>query len=275
MGCGGSVAPNVPNPDREPNKRALTVGINYAGAANELKGCINDTETMIKIWKSIFEVPAENIKILRDNDNNNMPTKANIMDSFKELVQTSIPGDSIFFHFSGHGVQQNDSAFGGDEADGLDECLVPSDFKECGYIVDDDLIDVIKMVPKGATLFILLDCCHAGNLDLPCVAKVDGGNVTMTEGSGKKFDGKVVLFSACREDQKARDGKVKGKFTGAMTGSFDECMQGNKAATSRQLLVGMQKWMTNKLYSQVPQLAAGSMIDLDMKFVESMKPAAV
>lgn len=48
------------------------------------------------------------------------------------------PGDSLFFHFSGHGSQQADST--GLEADGFDETILPLDFRHAGEIVDDEVI---------------------------------------------------------------------------------------------------------------------------------------
>lgn len=43
------------------------------------------------------------------------------------------PGDSLFFHFSGHGSQQYDR--NGDEEDGYDETICPTDFRRAGQIV--------------------------------------------------------------------------------------------------------------------------------------------
>jgi hypothetical protein len=47
------------------------------------------------------------------------------------------PGDSLVFHFSGHGSQQRDTS--GEEADGLNETICPADFRAAGEIVDDEL----------------------------------------------------------------------------------------------------------------------------------------
>lgn len=40
------------------------------------------------------------------------------------------PGDSLFFSFSGHGGQQRD--VDGDEVDGMDETILPVDYKTAG-----------------------------------------------------------------------------------------------------------------------------------------------
>jgi hypothetical protein len=54
-----------------------------------------------------------------------MPTRANILRGVDWLVKGVQAGDVLFFHFAGHGTQQPDTD--GNEADGLDEALVPCD----------------------------------------------------------------------------------------------------------------------------------------------------
>lgn len=39
-------------------------------------------------------------------------------------------GDSLFFHYSGHGGQQKDT--NGDEESGMDDTLVPVDYQSAG-----------------------------------------------------------------------------------------------------------------------------------------------
>lgn len=40
----------------------------------------------------------------------------------------AVPGDSLFFMFSGHGGQKEDVS--GDEEDGYDETILPSDWRK-------------------------------------------------------------------------------------------------------------------------------------------------
>ena len=51
------------------------------------------------------------------------------------LVQGCKAGDSLVFHFSGHGAQQRNRD--GGEIDGFDETILPMDFQTQGMIVDD------------------------------------------------------------------------------------------------------------------------------------------
>lgn len=72
----------------------------------------------------------------------------------------SRPGDSLWFSFSGHGSQIKD--YNGDEADGMDETILPVDYKTAGHIVDDDLYAIVRRITRGARLTVLLDACHSG-----------------------------------------------------------------------------------------------------------------
>jgi hypothetical protein len=51
-----------------------------------------------------------------------VPTKRNIINAMHWLVSGAAPGDSFFFHYSGHGGNKKDTD--GDEADGYDETIV-------------------------------------------------------------------------------------------------------------------------------------------------------
>ena len=96
-----------------------------------------------------------------DDGLNTYPTKENIMKAFKNLVTWSKPGDSIFCHFSGHGLSTKDTS--GDEPDGQDENLVPVDYTTAGLICDDTLYATfVKKLPRDALVTCLFDCCHSG-----------------------------------------------------------------------------------------------------------------
>ncbi len=75
------------------------------------------------------------------------------------LVGLTLPGDTLFFHFSGHGTQiPTDDP---QETDGLDEAIVPTDMN---VILDDDLRVIVCKLPLGAHFTMLADCCHSGTM---------------------------------------------------------------------------------------------------------------
>ncbi|KAJ6748276.1 METACASPASE-4 [Salix purpurea] len=84
-----------------------------------------------------------------ETDPSRRPTKSSMRLALSWLVQGCRPGDSLVFHFSGHGSQQKD--YNGDELDGYDETLCPTDFETQGMIVDDEINAVIvkPLPPRG------------------------------------------------------------------------------------------------------------------------------
>lgn len=102
-----------------------------------------------------------------------IPTRYNIRRAMWWLLQNTQSGDSLVFHFSGHGTQQMN--MDGNEIDGLDEAICPVDYEEQGKIVDDEInTALVRPLPRGAKLHAIVDACHSGTaLDLPFVCKMN------------------------------------------------------------------------------------------------------
>jgi hypothetical protein len=108
-------------------KRALLVGINYLGTDGELKGCLNDVARMRRCLVGRFGFDEADIRVLADADPSTPPpTGANIRLELERLVAGARPGDALFFHYSGHGLQLP-AETGEDDDTGYDECIVPCD----------------------------------------------------------------------------------------------------------------------------------------------------
>ncbi|CEL55177.1 Metacaspase-1 OS=Candida albicans (strain SC5314 / ATCC MYA-2876) GN=MCA1 PE=3 SV=1 [Rhizoctonia solani AG-1 IB] len=101
------------------------------------------------------------------------PTCMNIKYQLARLVADANPGDRFFLYYAGHGIQVEDT--NGDEFDGWDEAIIPTDwattynYRDEGLIIDDYLKEAcVNTLPKGAHLTAVFDCCHAGTImDLP------------------------------------------------------------------------------------------------------------
>ncbi|GBG59015.1 hypothetical protein CBR_g24363 [Chara braunii] len=162
-------------------KRAVLVGCNYANTNAALNGCINDVSIIYQILTERYGFSADDITILIDS-RNPLPTGKNIKAALLRMVKSAVPGDVLFFHFSGHGVQVPSEDPKWIEKDGKDECIVPCDFN---LIVDHDLKTIINQVPQGARFTMISDCCHSGTM-------LDGENVEI---EGPKEDKRPGLIS--------------------------------------------------------------------------------
>lgn len=155
-----------------PNVKGLLVGINYRGTSCELGGCINDVKSVKNLILSNY--PDAKLELLTD-DTQEKPTRDNILRKLTQLVNDSVAGDILIFHYSGHGSQVKD--IHGDEDDGYDETICPIDFMKPriitynglkynvdSQIIDDEINEILIKVPRDAKLLMLSDSCHSGTI---------------------------------------------------------------------------------------------------------------
>eukprot|EP00192_Tetraselmis_astigmatica_P013015 CAMPEP_0117667162 /NCGR_PEP_ID=MMETSP0804-20121206/10800_1 /TAXON_ID=1074897 /ORGANISM="Tetraselmis astigmatica, Strain CCMP880" /LENGTH=385 /DNA_ID=CAMNT_0005474831 /DNA_START=6 /DNA_END=1160 /DNA_ORIENTATION=- len=136
-------------------KRALLCGCNYPGSSAALNGCVNDVNRMEN-----FGFSDADIEVLIDTDSSyTSPTGGNIRRKLTEKVNVSEPGDVLVFHFSGHGSQVPSRT--GQEHDGKDECICPTDMN---VILDDDLRRILTPLKDGVNFTMIADCCHSGTM---------------------------------------------------------------------------------------------------------------
>ncbi len=112
--------------DAANQKLALVVGISdYQHGGMAKNGwwnlhAQNDVTALQQVLQQRFGFAAKDITTLSDAQ----ATRQNIVKAFEtQLIDCARPGDIVVFHFSGHGQRVADD--NGDEADGLDESLVP------------------------------------------------------------------------------------------------------------------------------------------------------
>ena len=139
--------------------KALLAGINNYKTIGDLRGCVNDTQSIQNLLVDSFNFAPNAVRILTDKK----VTKAELRKQWRWLISELHAGDRIVFHFSGHGsynVDQN-----ADEEDGVDEllCLYGMDWDDPEtYLLDDELHTWTQEVPTGVQLTVLLDSCHSG-----------------------------------------------------------------------------------------------------------------
>ncbi|XWS39740.1 hypothetical protein CRYUN_Cryun18bG0080200 [Craigia yunnanensis] len=215
--------PSGPNPMRS-SKRAVLCGITYNNWKQyKLKGTVNDVRNMRDLLSTRFGYPTECIRVLteEETDQRFIPTRKNIEDSLRWLVNDCQSGDSLVFFYSGHGLRQPD--FNNDEADGFDETICPVDFQKAGLILDNDLNSlIVRPLKHGVTLHAIVDACHSGTiLDLPNVyfsLEKKWKDNSPPSGVNKRTNGGLAIsISACLDNQAAADTSA---FTGKMNGAL-------------------------------------------------------
>ncbi|KAM2007812.1 hypothetical protein FF1_002767 [Malus domestica] len=153
--------------------RALLCGLTYKHLKYNLKGIHNDVMNMEDLLIKTLGFPANCIRILSEDDPldlERIPTKKNIENSLKWLVEDCQRGDSLVFYFSGHGLRQSD--FKDDELDGFDETICPVDFMKEGIVLDNDINEtIVRPLKEGVTLLAIVDASNINGtiLDLEYV----------------------------------------------------------------------------------------------------------
>lgn len=283
-------SPQVMRPQPPPpvhgRKRAVLCGANYRGHNKSLKGSINDVLAMRYLLVDKLGFPNASVIVLTENEKDifRIPTKANIRAALRWLVHSCQPGDSLVFHYSGHGSRVRD--LDGDEIDGYDESLCPIDYETEGRILDDEINEtIIRPLPRGATLHAIIDACHSGTfLDLQFMCRINRGGSYMWEdhrtphGTYKGTRGGIAIcISACDDHQSSGDTIAFTGFpTGALTYSFVKTLEQEPKLTYGRMLLSMHKkihetqkriGLNSKDVSQEPQLSASERFDIHSKLL--------
>ncbi|KAH6833277.1 hypothetical protein C2S53_018111 [Perilla frutescens var. hirtella] len=267
-------------------KRALLCGITYKGHRQTLNGSINDVVCMKKLLVERFHFPASSILVLTEEEEDyyRIPTKRNIRNALRWLVQGCQSGDSLVFHYSGHGSQVRDRD--GDERDGYDESLLPVDYDTEGRILDDEInATIVRPLPRGAMLHAIIDTCFSGTfLDLTNVCRLSRDAYYKWEDQripNSAFKGTsggfAISITACDDHQNSGDTTAfTGTATGALTYSFVQTLQQGKRLTYGNLLTALHHRIgagreaagltTNDSHAlQEPQLSSSHKFDIHSK----------
>lgn len=235
---------------------ALIVGINYVGTSAQLQGCVWDAKNMSQFLGSL----GYSITLLVDENVPGrvaLPTKDNIVNYLTRLIRSLRPGDSLFFHYSGHG--SNRSAPGKpEEIDGRDECICPLDFQRAGMIWDDDIRKMLNMGVKGSRITMLSDSCHSGTIaDLPVVPSIPNRAPISSPNAD------IIVISTCLDPQTAADAFLNNQPVGAGTNAFLASVKpitklGTEFVSNKtilQLIKDMRAFMVANRFSQIPTLS--------------------
>jgi len=169
--------------------RALLVGIGYVGQEGlEMHAGHRNAAAMRKYLLGHGYADSD-VRVLADDKEHTQPTKSAIHAGLQWLVKGAAEGDSLVFHYSGHGCSfvgsntgmgQEPAFFGGGDGnekrvDDHDEALCPVDFHAGGMIFDDELYRfLVAPLREGVQLICVIDCCQSGAvLHLPFAFRAD------------------------------------------------------------------------------------------------------
>ncbi|XP_060167870.1 metacaspase-3-like isoform X2 [Lycium barbarum] len=275
---------NIRAPTVHGRKRAVLCGINYRGHPKSLKGSINDVLSMRYFLVNKLGFPNASVIFLTEDEKDpyKYPTKANIRSALRWLVHGCRPGDSLVFHYSGHGARVRDRD--GDEIDGHDESLCPVDYETEGRILDDEINStIVRPLPCGATLHGIIDACFSGtSLDLPFVCRINRAGYFKWEDhriSSYKGTrgGTAISISACDDHQSSGDTTAfTGVPMGALTYSFIQTLEQETKLSYGRLIMRMHNkideaqkrlGLNGANETQEPQLSSSEPFDIHSKLV--------
>jgi hypothetical protein len=245
------------------SKKALLIGINYYDTpSTKLNGCVNDVVNMRNMLIDAYGYDSANITVLRDDatDAINKPTAANIVSKLASIIAQSASLKEIWIHYSGHGSRVRDT--NGDEADRLDEVIVPSDYTRVGFITDDLIFNIVKQ--SRCPTVMIFDSCNSGTI---CDLMWNFNVVSPTQVSAVKTNNTAITnpnlycFSGCRDEQTSADvySTTSQQSCGAMSSAIMECLRWNKHnADIKKLLFDVVSFMKQNRLTQIPQLSSSS-----------------
>ena len=250
------------------NKHAVITSINYPNTGAELYGCINDGIHMIEFIKGKLRYPSENIRFLNDKSSTpeqNRPTKQNIIDALNQAVnkvnKTTEPTE-IWIAYSGHGTQIRDKD--GDEVSDIhDEVIVPSDYKQSGFIADDILFDILNKIKNAkCKVMAIFDCCNSGTM-LDLKHKYISGSTHKVENKNDHLKCKVYMISGCKDFQTSSDyfDHESNKYGGALTNGFLREVRPRNSIRFIPLINRIRRNLKKNRFTQVPQLTTNTRVD--------------
>lgn len=244
-------------------KKAVLVGINYYSVPGaRLNGCINDITNISNVITNYYNYKPENITKLCDDTTNPlfMPTRRNILSNLTRLISESASCSEIWFHYSGHGSQIRDK--NGDESDRLDEVIVPVDFRSSGFIIDDEIYQIIKL-SKCRTVLVF-DSCHSATIcDLQWLFEYVSNNQFRKSVLSNRIipNPNMICYSGCKDAQTAADtySTVLNQGVGAFTDAMIHCLEESKMNISALYLhKNICQYIKAQGYTQIPMFSSSN-----------------
>lgn len=255
---------------------ALLIGVTYNNSDYYLPGCDQDAIRFQSFLHS-NGIGIENTIIMTENESPESelyPSKQNILNQLNQILEFSntLSDTLVIFYYSGHGSNLIDRT--GDEVDGRDEVLCPTDFSTSGLITDDYLkSEFIDKLNSNITLFSLIDACHSGTIfDLKytynnVLTVVNKKQVNVPLNNNKITNQKdtsqctAINISGCRDSQTSIVAYINNQPQSLLTWAFiNSCNRSNNLLS---VITNMQNEIGLK-FNNIQITTVGSNKNLDL-----------
>lgn len=210
--------------------------------------------------------------LLLTDETERKPTRDNILEAMRWLTSSASDGDTLVFHYSGHGALSTEPGQSGQH-----ECTLPIDTEKRLY--DDDYYSslVVPVLHRQLYLMAIFDCCHSGSeLELGWRFNFDPrsqgpvcSQVAIRPGSGlhvalasQVAKAKIIYLGACSDEQSAADTvNSDGLACGALSEAFLSVMTSSKRVNWHTLIAEV----TRRVHGQDIQCYTLRPLDLSME----------
>ncbi|MEO0537184.1 MAG: AAA-like domain-containing protein [Cyanobacteria bacterium P01_A01_bin.123] len=192
-------------------KYALVIGIDRYDNFSNLKSAANDAEAVAQLLEQQqYQVTRLPRKLVGENQWAIAPdkplTRSGLSKELKSFFLERAKYQDVVLYFAGHGFRVSDSLTGDEEG-----YLAPSNATKDGQngIPFDSLNKLISQ-SELSSLVVLMDCCYAGALLEEQQKLLEPTQTTLSRKQNS------CLIAACRDFERAREGKDHGIFTTAV-----------------------------------------------------------
>ena len=217
MGTSQSISYKFPR-DNVPTKRALLIGFDYSGQ-NTLKGSENDIKLAKKTLMETYGFEEKNIFPFTNGNLNSMLTS---------FINSSIPGDINFIHYSGHATETNNNV----------EILVNEDLS---IITSKQIFNILNK--PNITTVLVVDACDS--------ALIAGLPIELDKRTGADLNSNIISLSAS-EDHKLSFESIHGDAT---FGTFSYLLDNYVAINPDQTWTEVIRNVRTQLQTEIPTLS--------------------
>ena len=253
--------------------KGLLFGLNYQHcASSRLNGCVNDVRNMKAYLTKTLQMPCD---VYTDDVDRANTSQKGIIKRLTEFAAETRKHKYkfVWIHYSGHGTSEADRS--GDEVDGFDECLVPSDYETAGMITDDVLAGIFNQFNPTTRIVFVFDCCHSGTIaDLKYSFELNK-TCTIENKTSSNTMPKMISLSGCLDYQVSMD--VYGafaprEFSGAMSACLLFALKEKPALRNDvfALMTDVLARLKAKGMQQIPKIAASYDVCKDVAFIPKL-----